>query len=116
MEIININEQKYYENYIFPLTYEYKYDKKVTGSIFNTKSSSSYTTITGSIDSSNNNDEIDKIIDWLSNNNKAIDDQLLLHKAILFRLVPLSIYPTLNSNDYIFTLMRTICVYYCISY
>jgi uncharacterized lipoprotein YehR (DUF1307 family) len=77
MEIININEQKYYETYIFPLTYEYKYDKK-------TNSSSSYTNITGSIDS-NNNDEIDKIIDWLSNNNKAIDDQLLVHKAILFR-------------------------------
>jgi hypothetical protein len=77
-------KQKCYENYIFPLTYEYKYDKKVTGSILNTNSSSSYTTITGSIDS-NNNDDVDKIIDWLSNNNKAIDDQLLVHKAILFR-------------------------------
>jgi hypothetical protein len=109
MEIININEQKCYENYVFPLTYEYKYDKKVAGSLLNTNSSSSYTNITGSIDSYNN-DEIHKLIDWLSNNNKAIDDQLLLHKAILFRLAPLSIYPTLNSNDKIFILMLTICV------
>lgn len=90
MEITNINEQKYYENYIFPLTYEYKYDNKVTGTILNIESNISSSNFNSSIDSNNNN-EIDKIIDWLSNNNKAIDDLLLLHKAILFRLAYLSV-------------------------
>lgn len=84
MEISIINEQKYYENYIFPLTYEYKYHNPST--VFNVDivNSLNNNNINSSV-YSNDNNEIDTIIDWLSNNKKAIDDHLLLHKAILFR-------------------------------
>jgi len=69
MEINNIIEQKIYENDVFPLTYH----------------------IINNDDRSNSNNNLDKIIDWFSSNNKIIDDHLLKHKAILFRLVNLYI-------------------------
>jgi len=64
MEIISIAEEKLYENNVFPLTYEYKFHND-----------------------GENNSDTDGIIKWVASNTKTIDDLLLVHKAILFRLL-----------------------------
>lgn len=59
LEIINIPEQKIYENKVFPLTF--------------------------STNNNPNNNNLNDIIEWLESNRDYIDKLLREHKAILFR-------------------------------